>query len=111
MKKKFSTQLVGLNLMLMTKKEIIKLSPFFQLPNYESKQELIFFPMNMYKGDNNIINISYSIGDNRSYICKINYNIIKHSLYTKNEFINMSPAINPNYYTELIRTLKSIYNS
>ena len=28
----------------MNKQEITKLSPFFQLPSKESKQELIFFP-------------------------------------------------------------------
>ena len=27
----------------MNSKEITEISPFFQLPNYESKQELIFF--------------------------------------------------------------------
>ena len=28
----------------MEKQEITKISPFFQFPNKESKQELIFFP-------------------------------------------------------------------
>ena len=32
----------------MKKKEITELSPFFQLPNYESKQELIFFPTSIF---------------------------------------------------------------
>ena len=32
----------------MVSKEIIEISPFFQLPNYESKQELIFFPTSIY---------------------------------------------------------------
>ena len=32
----------------MSKKDIVSLSPFFQLPNFESKQELIFFPCSIF---------------------------------------------------------------
>ena len=45
----------------MKKKEIIEISPFFQLPNYESKQELIFFPTSIYLDKKNYVNISYNI--------------------------------------------------
>ena len=55
----------------MEKKEIVKLSPFFQLPNNESKQELIFFPTSIFMDNENYVNISYNVGDNRSYFVKI----------------------------------------
>ena len=42
------------------KKEITEISPFFQLPNYESKQELIFFPTSIYLDDKKYVNISYN---------------------------------------------------
>ena len=63
----------------MNKKEITKLSPFFQLPSIESKQELIFFPTSMYIDTNKFVNISYSLGDNRSYLCKLHLEVVKLS--------------------------------
>ena len=55
----------------MNSKEITEISPFFQLPNYESKQELIFFPTSIYLDDKKYVNISYNVGDNRSYFLTI----------------------------------------
>jgi len=95
----------------MKKKEITKLSPFFQLPSIESKQELIFFPTTIYEDNKNFINISYSLGDNRSYVCKLHMEVIKTSLYNKNNIdMHMNYNINTNYYLELLRTLRIIHN-
>ena len=91
----------------MNKKEITKLSPFFQLPSKESKQDLIFFPTTMYEDNNGFLNISYSLGDNRSYVCKIHSKVVKTSLYDKNNInMHMNYNINTNYYLELLRTLR-----
>ena len=65
----------------MNKKEITEISPFFQLPNYESKQELIFFPTNIYLDQNRFVNISYNVGDNRSYFLRLHLDVINISLY------------------------------
>lgn len=95
----------------MNKKEITKLSPFFQLPSTESKQELIFFPTTIYEDNNHFLNISYSLGDNRSYVCKLHMEVIKTSLYFKDNIdMHMNYNINTNYYLELLRTLRVIYN-
>ena len=91
----------------MNKKEITKLSPFFQLPSQESKQELIFFPTTMYEDNKGFLNISYSLGDNRSYVCKLHSKVVKTSLYDKNNInMHMNYNINTNYYLELLRTLR-----
>ena len=66
----------------MNKKRINEISPFFQLPNYESKQELIFFPTSIYLDDNKYVNISYNVGDNRSYFVRLHLDIIKISFET-----------------------------
>ena len=93
----------------MKKKEITELSPFFQLPNYESKQELIFFPTSIYLDKDNYVNISYNIGDNRSYFVKLHLDIIKISLYDKNNIdFQVNHNINPNYYVELIRNIRKL---
>ena len=90
----------------MDKKEITKLSPFFQLPSKESKQELIFFPTSMYEDKDKFLHISYSLGDNRSYLCKLHTEVVKASLYNKENInMHMNFNINPNYYLELLRTL------
>ena len=68
----------------MNKKSITEISPFFQLPNYESKQELIFFPTSIYLDKDKFVNISYNIGDNRSYFLRLHLDVIKISLYKKN---------------------------
>ena len=82
----------------MDKKEITKLSPFFQLPSKESKQELIFFPTSMYEGKDKFLHISYSLGDNRSYLCKLHTEVVKASLYNKENInMHMNFNINPNY--------------
>ena len=95
----------------MDKKEITKLSPFFQLPSQESKQELIFFPTTMYEDNKKFLNISYSLGDNRSYVCKIHSEVVKASLYNKENIdMHMNYNINSNYYLELLRTLRVINN-
>lgn len=95
----------------MDKKEITKLSPFFQLPSQESKQELIFFPTTMYEDNKRFLNISYSLGDNRSYVCKIHSEVVKTSLYDKENIdMHMNYNMNSNYYLELLRTLRVINN-
>ena len=93
----------------MEKKEIMSLSPFFQLPNNESKQELIFFPTSIFLDKDNYVNISYNVGDNRSYFLKIHLNIIKISLYQK-ENINflVNHNINLNFYIELVRNIRKV---
>ena len=95
----------------MNKKEITKISPFFQLPSQESKQELIFFPTTMYEDNQKFLNISYSLGDNRSYVCKMHSDVVRTSLYDKNNIdMHMNFNINTNYYLELLRTLRIIHN-
>ena len=95
----------------MNKKEITKISPFFQLPSKESKQELIFFPTSFYEDKDNFLNISYSLGDNRSYVCKLHSEVVKASLYNKENIdVHMNFNINPNYYLELLRTLRIMSN-
>lgn len=95
----------------MKKKEITSISPFFQLPSRESKQELIFFPTSIYEDKEKFINISYSLGDNRSYLCKLHSEVIKSSLYDKENInIHMNFGINMNYYLELLRTLRIVFN-
>ena len=91
------------------KKEVTHISPFFQLPNYESKQELIFFPSSIFQDDDDFINISYNVGDNRSYYVKLHLNLIKLSLYDKNNIdFQVNYNINPNYYLELIRNIRKL---
>jgi len=93
----------------MNKKDIVSLSPFFQLPNFESKQELIFFPCSIFIDKKDFVNISYSIGDNRSYFVKLHLDIVKISLYDKKNIdFQVNHNINPNYYLELIRRKISI---
>jgi len=91
------------------KKEVTHISPFFQLPNYESKQELIFFPSSIFLDDDDFVNISYNVGDNRSYYVKLHLNLIKLSLYDKNNIdFQVNYNINPNYYLELIRNIRKL---
>ena len=93
----------------MNKKEITELSPFFQLPNYESKQELIFFPTSIYLDKEKYVNISYNVGDNRSYFVKLHLDIINISLYDKNNIdFQVNHNINSNYYIELIRNIRKL---
>jgi len=93
----------------MNKKSINEISPFFQLPNYESKQELIFFPTSIYLDEDEFVNISYNIGDNRSYFLRLHLDVIKISLYKKNNIdFQVNHNINPNYYLELIRGIRKI---
>ena len=93
----------------MNKQEITYMSPFFQLPNKESKQELIFFPTSISLDSDNYVNISYNVGDNRSYFVKLHLDIINISLYNKEniEFL-VNLNINLNYYTELIRNIRKL---
>ena len=93
----------------MNKKEITEISPFFQLPNYESKQELIFFPTSIYLDNEKYINISYNVGDNRSYFLRLHLNIIKLSLYDKKNIdFQVNHNINTNYYLELTRNIRKL---
>ena len=93
----------------MNLKEVTEISPFFQLPNLESKQELIFFPMSIYKDEKDFINISYNVGDNRSYYLKLHLDIINLSLYKKENIdFQVNHNINLNYYQELIRNIRKI---
>ena len=93
----------------MNTKEITEISPFFQLPNYESKQELIFFPTSIYLDKEKYINISYNVGDNRSYFMRLHYEIIEISLYKKmNIDFQVNHNINQNYYLELIRSIRKL---
>lgn len=91
----------------MNSKEIIEISPFFQLPNYESKQELIFFPTSIYLDDKKFVNISYNVGDNRSYYLRLHLDVINISLYKKQNIdFQVNHNINQNYYLELVRSLR-----
>ena len=93
----------------MNKKEIIEISPFFQLPNYESKQELIFFPTSIYLDDKKFVNISYNVGDNRSYFLRLHLDVINISLYKKQNIdFQVNHNINQNYYLELVRSLRKM---
>ena len=93
----------------MNKKDIVSLSPFFQLPNFESKQELIFFPCSIFIDSKDFVNISYSVGDNRSYFVKLHLDIVKLSLYDKKNIdFQVNHNINPNYYLELIRSIRKL---
>ena len=59
----------------------------------------------MYEDKDKFINIAYSLGDNRSYLCKLHSEVIKSSLYDKENInIHMNFGINVNYYLELLRT-------
>ena len=93
----------------MNKQEITYMSPFFQLPNHESKQELIFFPTSISIDSDNYVNISYNVGDNRSYFLKLHLDIINVSLYNKEniEFL-VNLNINLNYYIELVRNIRKL---
>tara|TARA_B110000495_G_C23010955_1_gene597927 strand:- start:963 stop:2099 length:1137 start_codon:yes stop_codon:yes gene_type:complete len=85
------------------------MSPFFQLPNQESKQELIFFPTSISLDSDNYVNISYNVGDNRSYFLKLHLDIINVSLYNKENIdflVNLN--INLNYYIELVRNIRKL---
>tara|TARA_B100001094_G_scaffold278860_1_gene288660 strand:+ start:1568 stop:2848 length:1281 start_codon:yes stop_codon:yes gene_type:complete len=91
----------------MNSKEITEISPFFQLPNYESKQELIFFPTSIYLDDKKYVNISYNVGDNRSYFLRLHLDIIDISLYDKFSVdFQLNHNINQNYYLELVRNIR-----
>ena len=93
----------------MNKGEITKISPFFQLPSKEAKQELIFFPTTICEDNKGFVDISYSLGDNRSYVCKLHSEVIKTSLYDKNNIdMHMNYNVNTNYYLELLRTLRIV---
>ena len=93
----------------MNSKEIIEISPFFQLPNYESKQELIFFPTSIYLDKNKFVNISYNVGDNRSYFLRLHLDVINISLYKKHNIdFQVNHNINQNYYLELVRSLRKM---
>ena len=93
----------------MNKNEITEISPFFQLPNYESKQELIFFPTSIYLDKEKFVNISYNVGDNRSYYMKLHLDVIDISLYQKTNIdFQMNHNINQNYYIELVRSIRKI---
>ena len=94
----------------MKKKEISKLSPFFQLPKKGSKEELIFFPtsLNHIKDD---IMITYSIGDNSSFVFKINKELVRMSLYDKRKIeMNTNYGINVRFIQELIINMRNMYN-
>ena len=91
----------------MNKQEITEISPFFQLPNYESKQELIFFPTSIYLDNNKFVNISYNVGDNRSYFLRLHLDVINISLYKKQNIdFQVNHNINPNYFLELVRNIR-----
>ena len=93
----------------MNKKEITEISPFFQLPNYESKQELIFFPTCIYLDNEKYVNISYNVGDHRSYFLRLHLDIIKISLYDKKNIdFQVNHNINTNYYLELTRNIRKL---
>ena len=93
----------------MNSKEIFEISPFFQLPNYESKQELIFFPTSIYLDDKKFVNISYNVGDNRSYFLRLHLDIINISLYKKQNIdFQVNHNINQNYYLELVRSIRKV---
>ena len=93
----------------MNSKEIIEISPFFQLPNYESKQELIFFPTSIYLDKEKFVNISYNVGDNRSYYLRLHLDVVNISLYKKENIdFQVNHNINSNYYLELVRGIRKL---
>ena len=93
----------------MNKKEITEISPFFQLPNYESKQELIFFPTSIYLDKEKFVNISYNVGDNRSYYLRLHLDVVNISLYKKENIdFQVNHNINSNYYLELVRSIRKV---
>ena len=93
----------------MNKKEIVEISPFFQLPNYESKQELIFFPTSIYLDKEKFVNISYNVGDNRSYYLRLHLDVVNISLYKKENIdFQVNHNINSNYYLELVRSIRKV---
>ena len=49
------------------------------------------------------------MGDNRSYFVKLHLDIIKISLYDKKNIdFQVNHNINPNYYVELIRSIRKL---
>ena len=95
----------------MKKKEITKLGPFFQLPGQGCQQDLIFFPVSMYQDNDKFLNISYNLADNSSYKGKIHLDVVKTSLYDKQNIdMHSNFNLNRNYYLELLRTLRTVNN-
>ena len=91
----------------MEKQGITEISPFFQFPNKESKQELIFFPTSIFLDGDDYLNISYNVGDNRSYFLKLHLDVILLSLYDKNNIDFMvNYNINSNFFIELLRNIR-----
>ena len=91
----------------MEKQEITEISPLFQFPNKESKQELIFFPTSIFLDQEDYLNISYNIGDNRSYFLKLHLDVILLSLYEKQNIDFMvNYNINSNFFIELMRNIR-----
>ena len=74
-----------------------------------SKQELIFFPTSIYLDKKNFVNISYNVGDNRSYFLRLHLDIINISLYKKQNIdFQVNHNINQNYYLELVRSIRKM---
>ena len=64
----------------------------------------------MYEDKDKFFYISYSLGDNRSYLCKL-HSSSERSLYNKENInMHMNFNINPNYYFELLQTLLIMSN-
>lgn len=109
-KKMFKLYLGFFYILDMNKKEISKLSPFFQFPKEGSKEELIFFPTSLNEKDDNIL-INYSMGDTTSFVLKINKEIIRMSLYDKKKIeMNKNYGINVRFIQELITNMRNMYN-
>ena len=67
----------------MDKKESLKYHLFFNCQTMNQNKKLIFFPTSIYLDKNKYVNISYNVGDNRSYYLRLHLDIINISLYKK----------------------------
>ena len=55
------------------------------------------------------MNISYNVGDNRSYFLRLHLDVINISLYKKQTIdFQVNHNINQNYYLELVRGIRKV---
>ena len=65
--------------------------------------------MSIHRDEKDFINVSYNVGDNRSYYLKLHLDIINLSLYKKENIdFQVNHNINLNYYQELIRNVRKL---
>ena len=55
------------------------------------------------------MNISYNVGDNRSYFLRLHLDVVNISLYKKQNIdFQVNHNINQNYYLELVRSIRKM---